>query len=138
MTGHPSGLWTLDLTNPRGGLYVWRVESGALSVFIAPCRSYWVGSVSWSAGGLLLACVLKRGSLLMVARLGGLLSLSTSGCNVDFSPAHFLPLHPLVTFKYESNVHVCMELSSSVYLSSNMVIVSFLPNVHDFHLIYVS
>ncbi|XP_067106459.1 ciliogenesis and planar polarity effector 1 [Osmerus mordax] len=62
-------------------------------------RSYWVGSVSWSAGGLLLACVLKRGSLLMVARLGGLLSLSTSGCNVDFSPAHFLPLHPLVTYK---------------------------------------
>ncbi|XP_062334213.1 ciliogenesis and planar polarity effector 1 [Osmerus eperlanus] len=62
-------------------------------------RSYWVGSVSWSAGGLLLACVLKRGSLLMVGRLGGLLSLSTSGCNVDFSPAHFLPLHPLVTYK---------------------------------------
>ncbi|KAM3874280.1 ciliogenesis and planar polarity effector 1 [Diretmus argenteus] len=62
-------------------------------------RSYWVGSVSWAAGGLFLACVLKRGSLLMLSRLGGLLSLSSSGCNVDFGPAHFLPLHPLVTYR---------------------------------------
>ncbi|KAL0965668.1 hypothetical protein UPYG_G00284190 [Umbra pygmaea] len=62
-------------------------------------RSYWVASVSWAAGGLYLACVLKRGSLVMLVRLGGLLSLSTSGCNVDFGPAHFLPLHPLVTYR---------------------------------------
>ncbi|XP_040914910.1 ciliogenesis and planar polarity effector 1 [Toxotes jaculatrix] len=62
-------------------------------------RSYWVGSVSWSPSGLFLACVLKRGSLLMLARLGELLSLTSSGCNVDFGPAHFLPLHPLVTYR---------------------------------------
>ncbi|XP_044029035.1 ciliogenesis and planar polarity effector 1 isoform X2 [Siniperca chuatsi] len=62
-------------------------------------RSYWVGSVSWSPGGLFLACVLKRGSLLMVSRLGGLLTLTTCGCSVDFGPAHFLPLHPLVTYR---------------------------------------
>uniref|UniRef100_A0A3Q3FV11 Ciliogenesis and planar polarity effector 1 n=1 Tax=Labrus bergylta TaxID=56723 RepID=A0A3Q3FV11_9LABR len=62
-------------------------------------RSYWVGSVSWSPSGLFLACVLKRGSLLMLSRLGGLLTLSSSGCNVDFGPAHFLPLHPLVTYR---------------------------------------
>ncbi|XP_026029615.1 ciliogenesis and planar polarity effector 1 isoform X4 [Astatotilapia calliptera] len=62
-------------------------------------RSYWVGSVSWSPGGLFFACVLKRGSLLMLARLGGLLTLTSSGCNVDFGPAHFLPLHPLVTYR---------------------------------------
>ncbi|XP_034565265.1 ciliogenesis and planar polarity effector 1 isoform X2 [Notolabrus celidotus] len=62
-------------------------------------RSYWVGSVSWSPGGLFLACVLKRGSLLMLSRLGGLLTLSSSGCSVDFGPAHFLPLHPLVTYR---------------------------------------
>ncbi|KAJ0057135.1 hypothetical protein NL108_002064, partial [Boleophthalmus pectinirostris] len=62
-------------------------------------RSYWVGCVSWSADGLLLACVLKRGSLLILARLGGILTLSTSGCNIDFGPAHFLPLHPLVTYR---------------------------------------
>ncbi|KAM6901683.1 ciliogenesis and planar polarity effector 1-like [Lycodopsis pacificus] len=63
-------------------------------------RSYWVGSVSWSAGGLFLACVLKRGSLLMLTRLGGLITLTSVGCNVDFGPAHFLPLHPLVTYRY--------------------------------------
>ncbi|XP_008284693.1 uncharacterized protein C5orf42 [Stegastes partitus] len=62
-------------------------------------RSYWVGSVSWSPGGLFLACVLKRGSLLMLARLGELLTLTSSGCNVDFGPANFLPLHPLVTYR---------------------------------------
>nr|XP_046231509.1 ciliogenesis and planar polarity effector 1 isoform X2 [Scatophagus argus] len=62
-------------------------------------RSYWVGSVSWSPGGLFLACVLKRGSLLMVSRLGGLLTLTSCGCSVDFGPAHFLPLHPLVTYR---------------------------------------
>ncbi|XP_078126837.1 ciliogenesis and planar polarity effector 1 isoform X7 [Sander vitreus] len=62
-------------------------------------RSYWVSSVSWSPGGLFLACVLKRGSLLMLARLGGLLILTSCGCNVDFGPAHFLPLHPLVTYR---------------------------------------
>lgn len=66
-------------------------------------RSYWVASVSWSPDGLFLACVLKRGSLLMLARLGGLLSLSTTGCNIDFGPAHFLPLHPLVTYRAPSS-----------------------------------
>ncbi|XP_029025275.1 ciliogenesis and planar polarity effector 1 [Betta splendens] len=62
-------------------------------------RSYWVGSVSWSPDSLFLACVLKRGSLLMLARLGELLTLSSTGCSVDFGPAHFLPLHPLVTYR---------------------------------------
>ncbi|XP_070707145.1 ciliogenesis and planar polarity effector 1 [Pempheris klunzingeri] len=62
-------------------------------------RSYWVSSVSWSPDSLFLACVLKRGSLLMVSRLGGLLTLTTSGCSVDFGPAHFLPLHPLITYR---------------------------------------
>lgn len=63
------------------------------------CRSYWVGSVSWTPEGLYLACVLKRGSLLMLARLGGLVSLSTTGCSIEFGAAHFLPLHPLVTYR---------------------------------------
>ncbi|KAL7848306.1 hypothetical protein AOLI_G00230240 [Acnodon oligacanthus] len=62
-------------------------------------RSYWVGCVSWSPGGLYLACVLKRGSLLLLARLGGLVSLSTTGCDIEFGPAHFLPLHPLITYR---------------------------------------
>ncbi|XP_068609265.1 ciliogenesis and planar polarity effector 1 [Brachionichthys hirsutus] len=62
-------------------------------------RSYWVGSVSWSPGGLFLACVLKRGSLLMISRLGGLLTLTSCGCSVEFGPAQFLPLHPLVIYR---------------------------------------
>ncbi|XP_017567420.2 ciliogenesis and planar polarity effector 1 isoform X1 [Pygocentrus nattereri] len=62
-------------------------------------RSYWVGCVSWSPGGLYLGCVLKRGSLLLLARLGGLVSLSTTGCDIEFGPAHFLPLHPLITYR---------------------------------------
>uniref|UniRef100_H3CUI4 Ciliogenesis and planar polarity effector 1 n=1 Tax=Tetraodon nigroviridis TaxID=99883 RepID=H3CUI4_TETNG len=62
-------------------------------------RSYWVGSVCWSSDSLFLACVLKRGSLLMVSRLTGLLTLSSSGCSVDFGPSQFLPLHPLVTYR---------------------------------------
>ncbi|XP_077099891.1 ciliogenesis and planar polarity effector 1 [Siphateles boraxobius] len=62
-------------------------------------RSYWVCSVSWTPEGLYLACVLKRGSLLMLARLGGLVSLSTTGCSIEFGAAHFLPLHPLVTYR---------------------------------------
>ncbi|XP_065120529.1 ciliogenesis and planar polarity effector 1 isoform X4 [Paramisgurnus dabryanus] len=68
-------------------------------------RSYWVGSVSWTPEGLYLACVLKRGSLLMLARLGGLVSLSTTGCNIEFGAAHFLPLHPLVTYRPPEPLH---------------------------------
>ncbi|XP_069043034.1 ciliogenesis and planar polarity effector 1 isoform X2 [Lepisosteus oculatus] len=67
-----------------------------------PCkyaRSYWVGSMSWTPDGLYLACVLKRGALLFVTRLGALLTLSTTGCSMEFGPAEFIPLHPLVTFR---------------------------------------
>ncbi|XP_054613801.1 ciliogenesis and planar polarity effector 1 isoform X2 [Dunckerocampus dactyliophorus] len=78
-------------------------------------RSYWVGSLSWSHDGLFLACVLKRGALLILARLGGLLSLTSTGCNVDFGPAHFLPLHPLVTYRPQAetgSAEACLSSSS--------------------------
>lgn len=39
----------------------------------------------------------------MVSRLGGLLTLTSSGCSVDFGPAQFLPLHPLITYRYASD-----------------------------------
>ncbi|XP_058267346.1 ciliogenesis and planar polarity effector 1 isoform X3 [Hemibagrus wyckioides] len=73
--------------------------SKKLSIPSKYIRSYWVSCVSWSPEGLYLACILKRGSVLMLARLGGLVSLSTSGCDIEFDPAHFLPLHPLVTYR---------------------------------------
>ncbi|XP_077479688.1 ciliogenesis and planar polarity effector 1 [Stigmatopora argus] len=76
-------------------------------------RSYWVGSISWSHDGLFLACVLKRGALLVLARLGGLLTLTTSGCQIDAGPKHFLPLHPLVTYRRPSTGNAESQLSSS-------------------------
>ncbi|XP_072309627.1 ciliogenesis and planar polarity effector 1 [Eucyclogobius newberryi] len=100
-------------------------------------RSYWVGCVSWSAGGLFLACVLKRGSLLMLARLGGLLTLSTCGCNVDFGPAQFLPLHPLVTYRPPSTAEKGEASLSSSSLSVRDVMrqrysVTWHPQLHYF------
>ncbi|KAM8829024.1 ciliogenesis and planar polarity effector 1 [Spinachia spinachia] len=76
-------------------------------------RSYWVGGVSWSPGGLFLACVLKRGSLLMLTRLGGLITITSCGCNVDLGPAHFLPLHPLVTYRAPLSAGAEASVSSS-------------------------
>ncbi|XP_061421425.1 ciliogenesis and planar polarity effector 1-like [Lethenteron reissneri] len=61
-------------------------------------RSYWVSDASWLSGDALLACMLKRGALLLVSRLGEPLTLSTHGCSVEFGPALFIPLHPLVTY----------------------------------------
>ncbi|KAF6123769.1 ciliogenesis and planar polarity effector 1 [Phyllostomus discolor] len=62
-------------------------------------RSYWVGDVSWTPDSLLLACVLKRGSLLLLTCQGELLTLITSGCSIEFGPAEFIPLHPLITYR---------------------------------------
>ncbi|KAM5192359.1 ciliogenesis and planar polarity effector 1 [Mantella aurantiaca] len=62
-------------------------------------RSYWVGGMSWASDSLFLACILKRGSLLLLTRLGELLTLTTFGCSVEFGPAEFIPLHPLITYR---------------------------------------
>ncbi|XP_068106773.1 ciliogenesis and planar polarity effector 1 isoform X4 [Hyperolius riggenbachi] len=62
-------------------------------------RSYWVGDMAWTADSLFLVCMLKRGSLLLLTRLGELLTLTTSGCSVEFGPAEFIPLHPLITYR---------------------------------------
>ncbi|MEE6458032.1 hypothetical protein FKM82_000158 [Ascaphus truei] len=67
-----------------------------------PCRfirSYWVGDMTWTADSLFLACVLKRGALILLTRLGELLTLTTSGCSVEFGPAEFIPLHPLISYR---------------------------------------
>uniref|UniRef100_A0A8D2HMR7 Ciliosis and planar polarity effector complex subunit 1 n=1 Tax=Urocitellus parryii TaxID=9999 RepID=A0A8D2HMR7_UROPR len=62
-------------------------------------RSYWVGDVSWTHDSLFLACVLKRGSLLLLTCQGELLTLITFGCSIEFGPAEFIPLHPLITYR---------------------------------------
>ncbi|XP_010294534.1 PREDICTED: uncharacterized protein C5orf42 homolog, partial [Phaethon lepturus] len=58
-------------------------------------RSYWVGDMSWTPDSLFLACMLKRGSLILLTCTGELLTLITSGCSVEFGPAEFIPFHPL-------------------------------------------
>uniref|UniRef100_H3AN04 Ciliosis and planar polarity effector complex subunit 1 n=1 Tax=Latimeria chalumnae TaxID=7897 RepID=H3AN04_LATCH len=67
-------------------------------------RSYWVADMSWTHDNLFLACVLKRGALLFVTRLGELLTLVTFGCSVEFGPAEFIPLHPLITYRPQQSV----------------------------------
>ncbi|XP_073400054.1 ciliogenesis and planar polarity effector 1 isoform X2 [Dendrobates tinctorius] len=62
-------------------------------------RSYWVADMSWTAGSLFLACILKRGSLLLLTRMGEILTLTTFGCSVEFGPAEFIPLHPFITYR---------------------------------------
>ncbi|XP_047411813.1 ciliogenesis and planar polarity effector 1 isoform X5 [Sciurus carolinensis] len=62
-------------------------------------RSYWVGDVSWTHDSLFLACVLKRGSMLLLTCQGELLTLITFGCSIEFGPAEFIPLHPLITYR---------------------------------------
>uniref|UniRef100_G1QAA3 Uncharacterized protein n=1 Tax=Myotis lucifugus TaxID=59463 RepID=G1QAA3_MYOLU len=62
-------------------------------------RSYWVGDISWTHDSLFLACMLKRGSLVLLTCQGELLTLITRGCSVEFGPAEFIPLHPLITYR---------------------------------------
>ncbi|XP_062905717.1 ciliogenesis and planar polarity effector 1 isoform X1 [Mobula hypostoma] len=62
-------------------------------------RSYWVGGVSWTHDALFLICILKRGSVLLLSRLGELMTLTTFGSSVEFGPAEFIPLHPLITYR---------------------------------------
>ncbi|XP_010975886.3 ciliogenesis and planar polarity effector 1 isoform X2 [Camelus dromedarius] len=62
-------------------------------------RSYWVGGISWTHDSLFLACVLKRGSLVLLTCQGELLTLITFGCSIEFGPAEFIPLHPLITYR---------------------------------------
>ncbi|XP_051628250.1 ciliogenesis and planar polarity effector 1 isoform X4 [Manacus candei] len=61
-------------------------------------RSYWVGDMSWTPDSLFLACMLKRGSLILLTCMGELLTLIASGCSVEFGPAQFIPFHPLITY----------------------------------------
>nr|XP_028705223.1 ciliogenesis and planar polarity effector 1 isoform X10 [Macaca mulatta] len=62
-------------------------------------RSYWVGDISWTHDSLFLACILKRGSLVLLTCQGELLTLITFGCSIEFGPAEFIPLHPLITYR---------------------------------------
>ena len=60
-------------------------------------RTFWVSDMAWTADGLLLVCMTKRGSLMILPRFGPPLRLIARGCSIEMGPTHFLPLHPLIT-----------------------------------------
>ncbi|XP_063037388.1 ciliogenesis and planar polarity effector 1 isoform X2 [Melospiza melodia melodia] len=79
-------------------------------------RSYWVGDMSWTPDSLFLACMLKRGCLVLLTCMGELLTLIASGCSVEFGPGQFIPFHPLITYRQH---HSCSRDSSQSLGSSN-------------------
>uniref|UniRef100_A0A8C3MJ19 Uncharacterized protein n=1 Tax=Geospiza parvula TaxID=87175 RepID=A0A8C3MJ19_GEOPR len=79
-------------------------------------RSYWVGDMSWTPDSLFLACMLKRGCLVLLTCMGELLTLIASGCSVEFGPAQFIPFHPLITYRQH---HSCCQDSSQSLGSSD-------------------
>ncbi|XP_078240608.1 ciliogenesis and planar polarity effector 1 isoform X7 [Pogona vitticeps] len=67
-------------------------------------RSYWIADMTWTTDSLFLACMLKRGSLILMTCLGELLTLVTFGCSVEFGPAEFIPLHPLIMYRSQNSL----------------------------------
>nr|XP_026692817.1 uncharacterized protein LOC100176591 isoform X1 [Ciona intestinalis] len=59
-------------------------------------KTYWIAQMSWTSDDVYLACITRRGSLLLLSKLGQPIMIACEGSRVDFGPAHFLPLHPLV------------------------------------------
>ncbi|XP_050768477.1 ciliogenesis and planar polarity effector 1 [Gymnogyps californianus] len=80
-------------------------------------RSYWVGDMSWTPDSLFLACMLKRGSLILLTCMGELLTMITSGCSVEFGPAEFIPFHPLITYRQQHSF--CQDSSQSLGSSAS-------------------
>ncbi|KAM9367380.1 ciliogenesis and planar polarity effector 1 [Phaethornis superciliosus] len=80
-------------------------------------RSYWVVDMSWTPDSLFLACMLKRGSLILLTCMGEMLTLITSGCSVEFGPAEFIPLHPLITYRQQHAF--CQDSSQSLGSSAS-------------------
>ena len=70
--------------------------------------------MAWLADGLLLACITKRGSLIILPRFGRPLKLITHGHSLDMGPTVSLPLHPLITVKgHHKSQHVHTDHSQS-------------------------
>ncbi|XP_061873275.1 ciliogenesis and planar polarity effector 1 isoform X6 [Colius striatus] len=93
-------LSTLNCVTVSGSLKGCSSKNGMVpSKFI---RSYWVGDMSWTPDSLFLACILKRGYLILLTSMGELMTLVTSGCSVEFGPAEFIPFHPLITYRWQN------------------------------------
>ncbi|KAM9262132.1 ciliogenesis and planar polarity effector 1 [Morus bassanus] len=106
---------TLNFVTVSGSLKGCSSKSSTVpSKFI---RSYWVGDMSWTPDSLFLACMLKRGSLILLTCMGELLTLITSGCCVEFGPAEFIPFHPLITYRQQQSF--CQDSSQSLGSSAS-------------------
>ena len=81
-------------------------DTQLIPVFLYSFRSYWIADMSWLADGLLLACMTKRGALVVLPRFGQPLKLITSGNSLEMGPAAFLPLHPLIIVTYVYHIHL--------------------------------
>ena len=62
--------------------------------------------MAWTADGLLLVCIIKRGSLLILPCMGRPLQLVTCGCSLDMGPSILLPLHPRISYMYVNKTAV--------------------------------
>ena len=60
-------------------------------------RTYWIADMAWSADGLLVVCVTRRGSLMIAPRFGRPVKLLARGCSLGVEFCYCLPLHPLIT-----------------------------------------
>lgn len=81
--------------------------------YVPSLRTYWIVDMSWTADGLFLAAMTKRGCLLVLPRFGPPLRLVSSGCSMDMGPLMHLPLHPLITIMYvhvHVHVHACTRM----------------------------
>ncbi|XP_078606977.1 uncharacterized protein LOC144879422 isoform X2 [Branchiostoma floridae x Branchiostoma japonicum] len=77
-------------------------------------RTYWICGMKWTCDDLLLVCITKRGSVVILTRLGEPLMLTTHGCSVEMGPCLYLPLHPLIMYSPgQENIHPSKLASQS-------------------------
>nr|CAB3261057.1 uncharacterized protein LOC100176591 [Phallusia mammillata] len=59
-------------------------------------KTYWVTDMAWTSDDLFLACMTGRGSMFLLSKLGHPLIIATHKQGIEFGPALFIPLLPLI------------------------------------------
>ena len=72
--------------------------------------------MAWTADGLLLVCIIKRGSLLILPCMGRPLELVTRGYSLDMGPAILLPLHPRISYMYVIITACIVSVSRAIFV----------------------
>ena len=60
--------------------------------------------MGWTADGLLLGVVTRRGSLALLTRCGEPILISVSGSSLDIGPSYYLPLHPRIFVRFVKKI----------------------------------